>query len=68
MAKLTVAQQVEKLLDGRPYRWLSLEIKIPESEVSRKMNGKVDFTNEEIERINKRLNGSIAITTQQTTA
>jgi len=66
MAKKTIAlpsipNQVKKALDGRTQRWLALEIKMPESILSKKMNGEVFFTKEDIETINKRLSCSIEI-------
>lgn len=56
---LSIPEQVSILLDGRTQRWLSFEIKVPESDLSRKMKGSDDFTEEEIEKINTRLNGNI---------
>jgi plasmid maintenance system antidote protein VapI len=56
---ISVAEQVEKAMDGRTQRWLSLEAKIPESELSRKMNGVTEFTDEEITRINEVLKSKI---------
>lgn len=52
---LSVAEQVDKALDGRTQRWLALKAQIPETELSRKMNGKVDFTEEELKKINELL-------------
>lgn len=57
----TVQEQVEKALDGRTRRWLSLEAKIPESELSRKMNEKADFSQDEIDRINAALKANIKL-------
>lgn len=62
MAEKTITplvEQVEKAMDGRTQRWLSLEAKIPESELSRKMNGVSEFTDEEIARINEALKSKI---------
>lgn len=50
--QLTIPQQVEQALDGRTQRWLSLKIQVPEAELSKKMNGKAEFTEEEIKKIN----------------
>lgn len=60
-APRTVAEQVKKALDGRTQRWLALEIKMPEVLLSRKLNPEdtMDFTDEEIEAINKRLSVTI---------
>ena len=57
---LTVPQQVEIALDGRTQRWLALEIKMPENNLSKRMKGEVEFTDEEIEKINTRLSSSIS--------
>lgn len=57
--KLTIQEQIFKALDGRTQRWLSLEIKMPESELSKRMNGKAEFTREHIKAINERLNTNI---------
>ena len=59
--ELTIPQQVEQLLDGRTQRWLALEIKMPESNLSKRMKGEVEFSEEEIESINTRLNGKIKL-------
>lgn len=56
---LSVPDQIKVALDGRTNRWLALEVKIPESELSRKMNGKTDFTAEELSNIETRLNFKI---------
>ncbi len=50
--KQTVGQQVKAALDGRSNRWLSMKMIIPESDMSKKINDKIDFTPEEIEKIN----------------
>ncbi len=59
--KISVQQQIKIALDGRPQRWLALEIKMPESNLSKKMKGKDGyvFTDEDIEKINKRLSANI---------
>lgn len=54
--KLTIPEQVAKALDGRTQRWLSFEVRIPEPELSKKMKGIMEFTEEELEKISKRLN------------
>ena len=56
---ISVADQVEKAMDGRTQRWLALNAKIPETELSRKMNGGSEFTEDEIERINEVLKSKI---------
>lgn len=60
--ELTIPKQVEILLDGRTQRWLSMEIKMPETDLSKRMKGVVRFQQDEIDRINARLNGSIKLT------
>jgi hypothetical protein len=63
---ISLVDQVEKAMDGRTQRWLSLEAKIPESELSRKMNGVTDFTEDEITRINESLKSNIKFSTNGT--
>ncbi len=57
MAKVEVSipEQIKTALDGRTQRWLSFEVRIPEPELSKKMNGGLDFTEEEIIAIEERL-------------
>ena len=55
----TLPEQIKAALDGRTQRWLSLKVEIPESDFSKKMNGIIDFSKDEIVRINKRLNCNI---------
>lgn len=52
---LSIPEQVKVALDGRTQRWLSFEVRIPEADLSRKMNEEMDFTPEELERISARL-------------
>lgn len=61
MAEVTTPtnEQVKDALDGRTQRWLALKAQIPESELSKKMNGLNPFTKEEIERINRVLKSKI---------
>lgn len=56
---LSIPEQVKIALDGRTQRWLALNARIHETEVSKKMNGDVPFTEEEINRINDLLNVNI---------
>jgi hypothetical protein len=56
---LSVADQVKYALDGRTQRWLSFRAEIPESDLSKKMNGVLDFTEDEIKRINEILDCKI---------
>lgn len=62
MKKISIPQQIKKALDGRSQRWLALEIKMPEANMSKKMNGKDGyvFTDSDIAKINKRLNSNIS--------
>jgi hypothetical protein len=53
--ELRLHERIKEALDGRTQRWLSLNAKIPESELSRKMQGKLLFTDAEIIRINEAL-------------
>ncbi len=53
--ELRLHERIKESLDGRTQRWLSLNAKIPESELSRKMQGKLLFTDAEITRINEAL-------------
>ena len=53
--ELKLHDKIKEALDGRTQRWLSLNAKIPESELSRKMQGKLLFTDAEITRINEAL-------------
>lgn len=52
---LSVPEQIKVALDGRTNRWLALEIKMPETELSKKMNEHIPFTKEEMEKISMRL-------------
>lgn len=52
-AVMSVSEQILKAMDGRTQRWLSLRAMIPEAELSRKLNGKNEFTDNEIETIEK---------------
>lgn len=58
---MSVPTQVEKALDGRPQRWLALRIMMPEDELSKRMNGKKDFSEEEIIKINELLKSKIKV-------
>lgn len=56
---LTIPEQIRRALDGRTQRWLSFEVKIAEPELSKKMKGHIDFTPEELAKIEERLNFKI---------
>lgn len=51
-----IADQIKKALDGRTQRWLSFEVRIAEQELSKKMNGSIPFTEDELKSIEERLN------------
>lgn len=51
--------QFKKALNGRPLRWLSLQVGIPEGDLSKKVKEYMDFTDEEISRINEVLKSTI---------
>ena len=59
--KQQVINDVKVALDGRTQRWLALEIKMPEDNLSKRMQGIVWFSQEEIETINARLNSKIIL-------
>lgn len=58
---ITIPEKIITALDGRTQRWLSFRAQIPESDLSKKMNGKDDFSQEELNRINEVLNCSISL-------
>jgi hypothetical protein len=58
---LTIPEQVELALDGRTQRWLAFNTRIPETDLSKKMNGKLLFTQDELDKINELLKVKIKI-------
>lgn len=56
---ISIPDQIKKALDGRTQRWLSFEVRIAEQELSKKMNGSMEFSYAELERIEERLNFKI---------
>lgn len=54
--KMSIPEQVSTALDGRTQRWLSFEVRIPEQELSKKMNNIIDFTIDDLQKIEERLN------------
>jgi hypothetical protein len=54
-----IGSQIKKALDGRTQRWLAFEVRIPEDYLSKKMKGTIEFTEEELGRIEERLNFKI---------
>ena len=53
---ISIPEQIKKALDGRTQRWLSFEARIAESDLSKKMNKELEFSDEELKRIEDRLN------------
>lgn len=58
---LSIPDQVKIALDGRTQRWLALQIRIPETDLSKKMNDVVPFTEDEIKQINELLKVKIKV-------
>lgn len=56
---LSVPQQITKALDGRSQRWLALQVKIPETDFSKRMHERVLFTDEELKKINAILKSEV---------
>lgn len=54
--KKSFKDQFLEALDGRTQRWLSFEVRIPEQELSKKINGVIPFSEDEIKKIEDRLN------------
>jgi hypothetical protein len=52
---ISIVDQIKKAMDGRTQRWLSFEVRIPEYDLSRKMNGSMPFTEQELNKIQERL-------------
>lgn len=49
--KLPVNEQIKLALDGRTQRWLSLKAGIAEADLSKKLKGSMEFSDEEIIRV-----------------
>ena len=60
---MNIQKQIKTALDGRTQRWLALEIKMPEANLSKKLSGKDGyvFTPDDIKKINKKLRSNIPI-------
>ena len=56
---LTVSEQIKVALDGRSQRWLALKIAMPEDSLSKKLNGKKKFEDNDIAAINNLLKTNI---------
>ena len=56
---LSIPEQIKKALDGRTQRWLSFGVRIAEPDLSKKMKGHLEFTDEEIKAINDLLKCNI---------
>lgn len=52
---MELREAIKTALDGRTNRWLSVEVKIPEIELSKKLLGKAYFTEDELRRIGDKL-------------
>lgn len=63
--RLTVPEQIKVALETRTQKWLSLEIRMTEMDLSKKMKGKLPFTQPEIDRINARLKTNIILVREQ---
>lgn len=59
--ELSLQEQLKIAMDGRTQRWLSLEVKIAEAELSKKISGSMLFNQAEIDRINERLSSNIQL-------
>ncbi len=53
--EISIPEQIKTALDGRTQRWLSFEVRIAEQELSKKMNGALDFSEDELKSIEERL-------------
>jgi hypothetical protein len=51
-SKLPIGEQIREALDGRSQRWLGQKLDLTDDYISRKMNGILEFTDEEIEMVN----------------
>ncbi len=58
---ISIPDQVKVALDGRTQRWLALQIRMPETDLSKKMNEAVPFTEDEIKQINELLKVDIKV-------
>lgn len=56
---IPVKDQITQALDGRTQRWLTKELGMKEDTFSKKMQGILNFTDEDIEKINNRLSSNI---------
>lgn len=56
---MSISDQIREALDGRTQRWLAIKAMIPESDLSLKINGKIEFTEEELKSISKALKRKI---------
>lgn len=56
---IPIPEQITQALDGRTQRWLVKELDMKEDTFSKKMNGILQFTEDDIEKINKRLSAKI---------
>lgn len=52
---VSIPEQIKAAMDGRTQRWLSMKAMIPEADLSNKMKGKSEFTDEELRTISSLL-------------
>ena len=50
------AMEIELARDGRTQRWLSFEIRVSEQDLSRKLNGSLEWKEQELVKIEEVLN------------
>ena len=53
------AAQIESARDGRTQRWLSFEIRVSEQDLSRKLNGSIEWKEKELLKIEEVLSCKI---------
>lgn len=56
---LTIGDQIKAALDGRSQRWLGQKLDLTDDAISRRMNGILEFTEQEIEIVNELLSLNI---------
>lgn len=59
MENKTIPERIKEALDGRTQRWLCFKALIPEADLSKKMKGKLRFSEEEIKKIENALGTKI---------
>lgn len=56
---MIIPLQIKKALDGRPQRWLGQQLDLTDDAISRRMNGILNFSETELETVEKLLNFKI---------